>query len=129
MAKWVVVIGLHAVWALVFLYLLNSNQVAPPDWDAMTFSLSMLQTSLVIFGLIGFGYVAIMAEKTASRTAADVAKDHAREAAKNVVKSELPAMLKRELQELGDLSKVLGAEPAAEGLPPEAARSLDGDDK
>lgn len=118
MVKWCIAIGLHAVWLFLFLYLWNTGGIGNLNYDSLSVSLSILQTSLVIFGFISFGYIAVMADRAAKETA--------RKAAEDMVKSELPALVKREMQELRDLTKVLGTQP---DMPQQAADSLDGDSK
>lgn len=134
MLKWVIVCGLHVVWAATFFYLWNSRGLGPVEWDALTASMTALQTVIVVFGLVGFGYVAIIAEKTAKQAGIAAAKEQAKETAteltpgevKKVLDSILPAMVRREVQDQLRTDGIIGAEKTygASAFP---ANSLDED--
>lgn len=119
MVKWCVSIGLHAVWLAIFLYLWNTSGTVKVEMDTLSMSITVLQTVLAIFALVGFGYIAIIAERKAHDTAKQVAE--------NVVKSELPAMVRREIDELFSVGNVLDEVKTSKGKPQDVINSLDGD--
>ena len=82
-------------------------------------SITVLQTVLAIFALVGFGYIAIIAERKAHDTAKQVAE--------NMVKSELLALLRRELDEQRSVEKTLDEVQTSKGKPQDIIDSLDGD--
>ena len=70
--------GLHLVWAGLFLYLWVVKGRSYLNYDTLSASITMLEMTLVVGGLLSFGYFKYVAEHKAE----DVAKKTAEEEAK-----------------------------------------------
>lgn len=135
MFKWCVSIGLHALWFFAILYLWNTRGIENVKYDSLSASVSILQTILAILALVGFGYISVIAERRSEQVATRVAHEAAEKAAKDVarivsesmVKSELPALVRREIDELRSVGRLLDEVQTSEGKPQDVINSLDGD--
>lgn len=128
----------HAAWLCGALYLWNSGGFEKVNFDSLSLSISVFQTVLAVFALIGFGYFKVVAERAAKATAAETAKSVAteaaadearkvaRETAERIVKAEMPAMVRREYLDQAETGAILGEGPMKADAQ-KALNSLDGD--
>ena len=113
---WVVNGLLHVAWISLAIYIWNQGGASNVDLDTLSMSMTAVEVTLVVLGVVGFGVATIVADRVARRAAPEAAKDEARELAKkiaretaeNLVRSELPALVRRELADQHRTDSVLG---------------------
>ena len=106
MLRWIVLGGPHLIWLGLFCYLYNSAGSHRLNYDTISVALTALEVVLVVFGLAGFGFLAILAEKRAEA----VAKPVARKAAEEEVRKNLPSTVRRLIAESEQEQESLGVD-------------------
>lgn len=112
MWRWLLLGGPHIFWAAAFLYLFNTKGRYHFNYDTISVALTSLEIIIVVFGLMGFGYLTILAERTAKEKAIEVAGKEAKEEIEKIV----PSMVRRAVRDEMDALTAAGQDGTDEQI-------------